>query len=60
MSLRKGSLEEYFNTPSVANSICGKPEEPGQPRTCYQDAVEPNTRAKLNLYINPEDAPKRA
>jgi len=60
MSLRKGSLEEYFNTPSVANPICGKPKEPGQPRTCYQDTVEPNTRAKLALYANPQDASREA
>ena len=52
MSLRKGTLEEYFNTPIVANSICGKPKEPGQPRTCYQDRIEPNTVAKLEDYLN--------
>jgi hypothetical protein len=60
MSLRKGTLEEYFNTPTVANNVCGKNPKPGQPRTCYQDKVEPDMLNKLDLYINPEDALKRA
>lgn len=60
MSLRKGTLEQYFNTPTVANGICGKPEKPGQPRTCYQNKIEPGMLNKLDLYINPEDASKRA
>ena len=51
MSLRKGTLEQYFNTPTVANSICGKPK-PGQPITCYQDRIEPNTVAKLGDYLD--------
>jgi len=55
MSLRKGNLKEYFNSGPVANSVCGKPKEPGQPRTCYQDSVEPSILAKLALYANPND-----
>ena len=60
MSLRKGSLQDYYNSGPVANKICGKNPNPGQPRTCYQDTVEPNTRAKLNLYANPQDASREA
>jgi hypothetical protein len=52
MSLRKGTLEEYFNSGPVANQLCGKNPKPGQPRTCYQDKVAPNTIAKLALYID--------
>jgi hypothetical protein len=59
MSLRKGSLEEYYNSAAGIKSA-GCKVIPGVKPTCYQDKVEPNTRAKLNLYANPQDAPKRA
>lgn len=59
MSLRKGSLEEYYNSGPVANLVCGKPKEPG-PRTCYQDLVEPRMLDRLALYANPQDSPKQA
>jgi hypothetical protein len=59
MSLRKGSLEEYYNSgPGAISAGCDK--QPGVKSTCYQDKVEPNTRAKLALYANPQDPPKRA
>ena len=51
MSLRKGTLEEYFNSGPVASKICGKPKIPGQP-TCYQDKVEPGILHKLEDYLN--------
>jgi hypothetical protein len=50
MSLRKGTLEEYYNSGPVANNVCGKPQTPGQPRTCYQDEVEGNILDKLFSY----------
>lgn len=60
MSLRKGSLEDYYNSAAgIASAGCRKPE-PGNKPTCYQDKVEPDTRAKLDLYANPQDAPKQA
>ena len=53
MSLRKGSLEEYYNSAAgIESAGCGTPK-PGDKPTCYQDKVEPDTRAKLNLYIAP-------
>ena len=52
MSLRKGTLEEYYNSGPVANTNCGKPTRPGQPRTCYQDKVEGNIVNKLRNYTN--------
>jgi hypothetical protein len=53
MSLRKGSLEEYYNSvPGSKSAGCQAPK-PGNKPTCYQDKVEPDTRAKLNLYIAP-------
>jgi len=52
MSLRKGSLEEYYNSvPGMKSARCKT--LPGVKPTCYQDKVEPDTRAKLNLYIAP-------
>ena len=60
MSLRKGTLEEYFNSGPVANQICGKNPKPGQPRTCYQDQIEPDMLDKLSIYVNRNDAPNRA
>lgn len=59
MSLRKGTLQDYFNSGPVANSVCGKPIEPG-PRTCYQDKIEPDMTDKLALYANPQDASREA
>jgi hypothetical protein len=60
MSLRKGSLQDYYNSgPGAASAGCSKPK-PGNKPTCYQDKVEPNTRAKLALYANRQDAPKQA
>jgi hypothetical protein len=38
---------------------CQAPK-PGDKPTCYKDKVEPNTRAKLALYANRQDAPKQA
>jgi len=52
MSLRKGSLQDYYN--SIAGSKSARCKTiPGVKPTCYQDQVEPNTRAKLALYVNP-------
>ena len=59
MSLRKGSLEEYYNSGPGAKSA-GCPTKPGTKPTCYQDKIEPNTRAKLALYANPQDASREA
>lgn len=50
MSLRKGTLEEYYNSGPVANANCGKPTKPGELRTCYQDKVEVNILDKLRNY----------
>ena len=52
MSLRKGSLQDYYNSGPGAISA-GCKVTPGVKPTCYQDQVEPNTRAKLALYVNP-------
>ena len=60
MSLRKGSLQDYYNSvPGMKSAGC-KPPVPGRKSTCYQDKVEPNTRAKLALYANPQDASREA
>ena len=59
MSLRKGSLEEYYNSGPGAKSA-GCDIKPGVKPTCYKDKVEPDTREKLALYANPQDAPKKA
>jgi hypothetical protein len=59
MSLRKGSLQDYYNSGPGAKSA-GCPTRPGTKPTCYQDKIEPNTIDKLDLYANPQDAPKRA
>lgn len=60
MSLRKGSLEEYYNSgPGAASAGCGKPE-PGNKPTCYQDKIQPDMTNKLYLYTNPQDSPKQA
>lgn len=60
MSLRKGSLEEYYNSVAGMKSAGYRAPEPGKKPTCYQDKVGPNTRAKLALYANRQDAPKSA
>ena len=60
MSLRKGSLEEYYNSVAGSKSAGCKSPAPGRKSTCYQDEVEPNTRAKLDLYANPQDASREA
>ena len=60
MSLRKGSLEEYYNSAAGMESAGCRAPKPGDKPTCYKDKVEPNTRAKLDLYANPQDAPIRA
>jgi hypothetical protein len=60
MSLRKGSLEEYYNSGPGAESAGCRAPKPGDKPTCYKDKVEPDTRAKLALYANPQDAPKQA
>ena len=52
MSLRKGTLEEYYNSGPVANNVCGKPKTSGQPRTCYQDKVQEDILGKLFSYID--------
>jgi hypothetical protein len=52
MSLRKGSLEEYYNSAAGIESA-GCRVEPGVKPTCYEDKVEPDTREKLNLYARP-------
>jgi hypothetical protein len=52
MSLRKGSLEEYYNSIAGMKSA-GCKVIPGVKPTCYQDKVGPNTRAKLGLYSKP-------
>lgn len=60
MSLRKGSLEEYYNSgPGAASAGCSKPK-PGNKPTCYQDVVEPRTLDRLALYANPQDSSKQA
>lgn len=52
MSLRKGSLEEYYNSGLGSVSAgCGKPK-PGAKPTCYQDKIQPNTLIKLQNYKN--------
>ncbi len=54
MSLRKGSLQDYYNSgPGAISAGCGKPR-PGTKPTCYQDKIEPDMTDKLDLYINPE------
>jgi hypothetical protein len=59
MSLRKGSLEEYYNSvPGMKSAGCRV--EPGVKPTCYKDKVEPDTREKLALYANPKDASREA
>ena len=60
MSLRKGSLEEYYNSVPGSKSAGCKAPIGGRPITCYQDKVEPNTREKLALYANPQDASREA
>jgi hypothetical protein len=60
MSLRKGSLQDYYNSAAgIVSAGCRAPA-PGRESTCYQDKVEPNTRAKLALYANPQDASREA
>lgn len=51
MSLRKGSLEEYYNSGPGAKSA-GCPVKPGNKPTCYQDKILPNTQTKLISYID--------
>ena len=53
MSLRKGSLEEYYNSIAGSKSAGCQAPQPGKKPTCYKDKVEPNTRAKLGLYSKP-------
>lgn len=53
MSLRKGSLEEYYNSITGSKSARCQAPKPGDKPTCYKDKVEPNTRAKLDLYAKP-------
>lgn len=60
MSLRKGSLEDYYNSPAGIESAGCRAPKPGDKPTCYKDKVEPDTRAKLALYANRQDAPKSA
>ena len=60
MSLRKGSLQDYYNSIAGSKSAGCPAPKPGNKPTCYQDKVEPNTRAKLALYANRQDAPKSA
>ena len=60
MSLRKGSLQDYYNSPAGMESAGCRAPKPGNKPTCYQDKVEPNTRAKLALYANPQDASREA
>jgi hypothetical protein len=60
MSLRKGSLQDYYNSILGMKSAGCQAPKPGDKPTCYKDKVEPNTRAKLALYANPQDAPKQA
>jgi hypothetical protein len=53
MSLRKGSLEDYYNSgPGIESAGCDRPK-PGNKPTCYEDKIEPNMTDKLDLYINP-------
>lgn len=52
MSLRKGSLEEYYNS-VLGSKSAGCRVEPGVKPTCYKDKVEPDTRKKLALYAKP-------
>jgi hypothetical protein len=53
MSLRKGSLQDYYNSAAGMESAGCRAPAPGRESTCYQDEVEPNTREKLNLYAKP-------
>jgi hypothetical protein len=52
MSLRKGSLQDYYNSGPGAKSADCK-VIPGVKPTCYEDKIEPNTINKLYLYANP-------
>ena len=49
MSLRKGSLEDYYNSVPGAKAA-GYKIVPGVKPTCYQDVVERKTINKLNSY----------
>ena len=53
MSLRKGSLKEYYNSILGMKSAGCQAPVPGRKSTCYEDKVGPNTRAKLGLYSKP-------
>ena len=51
MSLRKGSLQDYYNSGPGAKSA-GCRVTPGVKPTCYQDKIEPDMTDKLDLYTN--------
>jgi len=49
MSLRKGSLKDYYNSPEGrASAGCKKGAE-----GCYQFTVKPSVVSKLDLYRTP-------
>jgi hypothetical protein len=49
MSLRRGTLEEYYNSGPGARSA-GCKVTPGVKPTCYEDEIEPNITEKLQDY----------
>lgn len=59
MSLRKGSLQDYYNSGPGAKAA-GCKIQPGVKPTCYEDKIQPNMTDKLYLYTNPQDSPKQA
>jgi len=48
MSLRKGTLQEYYNSPEGNTSAGCKNGDKG----CYEFTVRPRVVSKLNLYID--------
>jgi len=53
MSLRKGSLKDYYNSVLGSKSAGCQAPTGGRPITCYQDKIKPKTINKLDLYITP-------
>lgn len=51
MSLRKGSLQDYYNSGPGAKSA-GCKITPGVKPTCYEDKIEPDMSDKLSDYRN--------
>ncbi len=48
MSLRKGTLEQYYNSPEgIPSAGCKKGDT-----NCYQNTVKPRTEARLEIYLD--------